>query len=63
MMITGETDLKKLLKTLKPKHNAGDFVFCAVNDLNGINLNDIIMSFREKEGHTIIIKKDFNTPL
>ena len=58
MTPTGETDLRELLKTLKPKHNIGDFVFCAANDFSMLNLNDIIMFIRENEGNTIIIKKD-----
>jgi len=56
-MDTGETDLKKLLKTLKPVYNEGEFVFCNINDLSKINLHDIIMMFKESEGYTIIIKK------
>ena len=55
---TGETDLRELVKTLKPKHNIGEFVFCVVNDLTDVNPNDIMMFFREGEGNTIIIKKD-----
>ena len=58
MTATGETDLKQLLKLLKPKLNTGDFVFCVVNDLTTINPGDIIMSFKEEEGHTIIVKKE-----
>lgn len=58
MKPTGETDLRELLKTLKPKLNAGDFVFCVVKDLTKVNLNDILMFFREEEGITIIIKKE-----
>jgi hypothetical protein len=58
MAPTGETDLKKLLKTLKPSHHTGDFVFCVVNDLSVIDLKEIVMFFREGEGNTIIIKKE-----
>ena len=54
----GETDLKKLLRTLKPKHNPGDFVFCVVDDLGKINLDDVVMLFKEGEGNTIIVKKE-----
>lgn len=54
----GETNLIELLKTLKPKHNQGDFVFCVVDDMNKIDPNDIIMFFREGEGNTIIIRKE-----
>jgi hypothetical protein len=58
MASIGETDLKQLLKTLNPKHNMGDFVFCVVNDLSKIKPDDIIMFFREGEGYTIVIKKE-----
>jgi hypothetical protein len=58
MNATGESDLKKLLKTLKPKHNIGDFVFCSVNDLPNIDLTDIIMFFKEAEGNTLVLKKE-----
>ncbi len=54
----GETDLREILKTLRPKHNIGDFVFCVVDDLTKVNPKDIIMFFKENEGNTIIIKKE-----
>lgn len=54
----GEQDLNKLLKTMKPKHNIGDYVFCIVNDLSSINIEEPILIFKEKEGNTIIIKKE-----
>ncbi len=57
-VMPGETDLDKLLKTMKPIHNAGDYVFCVLNDLSLVNLMDIIFIFREKEGNTIVIKKE-----
>jgi hypothetical protein len=55
--MTGETNLEILLKTMKPKQNTGDFVFCTIEDLNKINFNDIILMFKENEGYTIIVKK------
>jgi hypothetical protein len=58
MTPAGETDLGELLKTLKPKHNIGDFVFCVMDDLIKVNPNDIVMFFREEEGNTIIITKE-----
>lgn len=58
MTSTGGTDLAELLKTLQPQQNVGDFVFCVVDDLSGINVQDIIMFFKEQEGHTIIIKQE-----
>ena len=54
----GETNLQKLLQTIQPKHNPGEFVFCTVQDINTINLNHVILLFKEAEGHTIIIKKE-----
>jgi hypothetical protein len=56
--MTGEKNLNKLLKTMKPKHNVGDYVFCMVNDLNTVNLSDTILLFREQEGITLVIKKE-----
>ncbi len=53
----GETDLKVILKKLRPEHNMGDFVFCVINDLSKINLNNIILLFREKEGFTIVLEQ------
>lgn len=56
MHAPGQTDLKELLKTLKPQHIPGDYVFCVVQDLRGINIDDIVMVFKENEGTTIILK-------
>jgi hypothetical protein len=56
--MNGETDLKKILNTLKPKHNAGDYVFCVIKDLTKVNMNDVVLFFREEEGDTIVIKKE-----
>ena len=55
--MTGETDLSKLLKTLKPRHNAGDYVFCVVKDEGMLKPDDILLLFREEEGATIILRQ------
>ena len=52
-----KTDLGKLLKTLTPEHNDGEFVFCSVDGPVEINPIDILASFREKEGLTLITRK------
>jgi uncharacterized protein len=54
----GEKDLYTLLKTMKPRHNPGEYVFCSVNNTESINPDDIISLFKEQEGTTIIIKKE-----
>jgi len=56
--MNGEVNLDILLKTMKPKQNAGKYVFCTVRNLENINLNDIQMIFREEESTTIIIRKE-----
>ncbi len=54
----GEKDLDRLLKTMKPQLNTGDFVFCSISDLSIVKFNDVILLFKEQEGITIIIKKE-----
>jgi hypothetical protein len=56
--MSGEKDLEKLLKSLKPKHNPGEYVFCEIKNLENINLDEITMLFREKEGITLILEKE-----
>ncbi len=56
--MNGEKDLDKLLKTMKPVHNIGDYVFCVVDNLESILAEEIILIFKEQEGTTIIIKKE-----
>ncbi len=43
---------------MKPEHNSGDYVFCKVENLEKVNLNDIEMFFKEKEAITLILKKE-----
>ncbi len=43
---------------MKPEQAAGEYVFCTVNNLATINIPDIILLFKEREGFTIIIKKE-----
>src|SRR5258708_3134782 len=56
--MTGETDLNKLLKTLKPRLHTGDYVFCVVQDPAGVDPEDILLLFKEEEGSTIILRKE-----
>lgn len=43
---------------MKPEHNSGDYVFCKIEKLDPINLDDIVMFFKENEAVTIILKKE-----
>jgi uncharacterized protein len=56
--MTGEKNLKKLLKTLKPILNKGDYVFCNVKDLESLDFNDILYVFKEHENITVVLKKE-----
>lgn len=53
----GETNLEQLLKTMEPKLNAGEYVFCVVNDLSVISQRDVLFFFKEQEGATIVLEK------
>jgi hypothetical protein len=53
----GESDLDKLLKTMKPVLNNGDYVFCTSSDLKQIDLADIVLFFKEQEGITVILEQ------
>lgn len=56
--MSGEKDLQVLLKSMKPELVSGDYVFCKVEKLESINLNEIEMFFKEKEAITLILKRE-----
>ncbi|UQD56710.1 ACT domain-containing protein [Flavobacterium sp. K5-23] len=56
--MNGEKNLELLLKTMNPKLNIGKYVFCKVENLEKITLNDIVMTFKEEEGITVIAEKE-----
>jgi hypothetical protein len=53
----GETNLTTLLSTLKPEINEEEWVFCTIQEPVQLSGSDILASFREKEGVTVIIPK------
>jgi len=53
----GETDLRVILKTLKPFLHEGEYVFCQVPGDHQLDLKDIISVFREEEGITMILSR------
>ena len=55
--MAGETNLQTLLKTMSPKLNEGDYVYCTVTTLNNIDPKEIIGLFKEEEGWTVILNK------
>ncbi len=55
--MSGEKNLDKLLKAMKPKLNSGDYVFCSTTNLIQFENTDILFLFKEEEGTTIVLKK------
>ncbi|QDW22915.1 ACT domain-containing protein [Flavobacterium sp. KBS0721] len=56
--MSGEKDLERLLKSMKPEHVSGDYVFCKVEKFENLDLNNVVMLFKEKEAITLILKKE-----
>ncbi len=56
--MSAEKNLETLLKSMKPEHNLGEFVFCKTKNLERIKLSQIIMTFKEEESTTIVAKKE-----
>ena len=46
-----------LLQTMQPRLQQGDYVFCMVPSLEGLDSSRLLATFREEEGFTIIIEK------
>jgi len=55
--MTGEIDIKKLLKGMKPKLNEGEFVFCTVDSTQRASTLNPLCVFQEKEAVTVIVPK------
>ncbi|MEO8492060.1 ACT domain-containing protein [Pseudomonas sp.] len=53
--MAGETALATLLRSMSPHLNEGDYVFCTLPDNRIPDGCDVIGSFREKEGLTLIV--------
>ncbi|WP_282365956.1 ACT domain-containing protein [Pseudomonas sp. PS02290] len=55
--MTGETSLGALLRSMNPELNEGDYVFCTVADSRRVEGIEVIGSFREREGLTVILER------
>ena len=55
----GETNLSILIKNMHPILNKGQYVFCTILDVNSIDFKQIIHVFKEKEGYTLVIEKEY----
>ena len=56
--MTGETNLQKLLREMKPELNAGEYVYCLADSKEQAISLDPLCCFLEKEGVTMILPKE-----
>jgi hypothetical protein len=57
--VPGEHDLKTLLREMKPEIQDGAFVFCSVaKDTNILAEIEPLLIFQEREGTTVVIRRD-----
>lgn len=56
--MTGETSLSALLRSMNPELNEGDYVFCTVADSRRVEGVEVVGSFREREGLTVILERN-----
>lgn len=54
----GEKNLEVLLKSMKPGLNPGEYVFCTIRNFDTISISECLMTFKEPEGITVILKKE-----
>ncbi|MHB2140542.1 ACT domain-containing protein [Pseudomonas monsensis] len=55
--MAGETSLTTLLRSMSPQLNAGEYVFCTLVDGQLPEGLEIVGSFREQEGLTLILER------
>ncbi|AZD17651.1 ACT domain-containing protein [Pseudomonas chlororaphis] len=55
--MAGETSLDTLLRSMSPQLNHGDYVFCSIADRALLEGSDVLGSFREQEGLTVILER------
>jgi len=56
--MTGEVDLLKLIKGMKPELNKGEYVYCLADSKEHAAALDPLCYFLEKEGVTVILPKE-----
>lgn len=56
--ITGLTDLNIIIKTMQPVLQDGVYIFSTLPDRQTIDPDHCLMTFQEREGYTLILKKE-----
>ena len=57
--MNGENELSVLLRNMEPVLQKGEYVFCTVEDVEKLDMADILFYFREKEGITVVVRKEY----
>ncbi len=55
--MTGETNLSTLIREMQPQLNEGIYVFCSVSEDYNIPAREVLSSFWEKEGLSLLLSK------
>lgn len=55
--MAGETSLATLLRSMSPQLNDGEYVFCTIRDGHLPKDCEVIGTFREQEGLTVILER------
>lgn len=57
--MTGERDLRKLIGSMQPELNPGEYVFCHLPDKDLMSRDAVIASFYEAEGLSVIVPREY----
>lgn len=55
--MAGETSLATLLRSMSPQFNDGEYVFCCITDRSVLQDCEVLGSFHEREGLTVIVQR------
>ena len=56
--MSGETDLARLLQTMRPERNPGEYVYCLLDSPERAAALRPVGMFREQEGTTVILSRE-----
>lgn len=56
--MSGITDIDTLLKSMRPKLHDGQYVFCTADQDKELKLNEVLCTFREEEGLTLVLNRE-----
>ena len=56
--MAGETSLATLISSMRPQLNDGDYVFCTLDPPDAALGLEVLGSFREAEGLTVIVERE-----